>query len=105
MTSTRLRSATTTTPASRTSENKPDTMSSPPSISSTKGAQMKKRPSAIKSCTVEKRRNLKRDSTGFVECLGCVASFIQFSASGYYKLELLRPNGRNPPAEFRVSLL
>jgi hypothetical protein len=32
---------------------------------------------------VEKRRNLKRASTGFVECLGCVASFIQFSASVY----------------------
>src|SRR5438067_8519825 len=76
MTRTRLRSATATTPASRTSENKPDTMSSPPSISSTKGAQTKKRASAIKSCTVEKRRNLKRPSIGFVEYLGCVASFI-----------------------------
>ena len=59
----------------------------------------------MKSCTVEKRRNLKRASTGFVECLGCVASFIQFSASVYYKLEVTRHNGRNAPAEFRVSLL
>jgi iron only hydrogenase large subunit-like protein len=42
---------------------------------------------------VEKRRNLKRASTGFVECLGCVASFIQFSASVYYKLEVTRHNG------------
>src|SRR5437867_10754450 len=58
MTRTRLRSATATMPASRTSENRPDTMSSPPSISSTKGAQMKKRASAMRSCTVEKRRNL-----------------------------------------------
>src|SRR4051794_10222453 len=76
MSRTRLRFATATTPASRTNENKPDTMISPPSISSTKGTQMKNRASAIKSCTVEKRRNLKRASTGFVEGLGCVASFI-----------------------------
>ena len=36
---TRLRFATATTPANRASENKPGTMSSPPSISSTKGAR------------------------------------------------------------------
>src|SRR5256885_6804626 len=54
----RLRSATARTPASITSENKPDTISSPPCSSSTKGAAMKRRPSATKSCTVEKRRNL-----------------------------------------------
>src|SRR6266513_743036 len=46
------------TPATRTSENKADTMRSPPLISSTKGAQMKKSTSAIRSCTAEKRRNL-----------------------------------------------
>jgi len=61
---------------------------------------MKKRASAIKSCTAEKRRNLRRASTGFVECLRCVASFIQFFASAYYKLEVLRHNGRNAPANF-----
>src|SRR5882757_396303 len=105
MTMMRLRSATATTPASRTSENKADTMRSPPSISSTKGAQMKKRPSAIKSCTVEKRRNLKGANIGFVECLGWVASFIQFSASVYYKLEAPCHNGRDAPADFRVSPL
>src|SRR5207237_10495582 len=54
----RLRSATARTPATRTSENKADTMRSPPLISSTKGAQMKKATSAIRSCTAEKRRNL-----------------------------------------------
>src|SRR4029453_5765362 len=64
---------------SRNNEKKPDTMSSPPSISSTKGAQMKKRASAIKSCTVEKRRNLKRASTGFIDSFDFKVSMIQSS--------------------------
>src|SRR6185369_745969 len=34
-----------------------------------------------------------------------MASFIQFSASVCYTLEVPRQSGRNAPAEFRVSLL
>src|SRR5437773_829719 len=47
----RLRCATATTPATSTGENKPDTLRSPPLIYSTKGAQMKKATSPVRSGT------------------------------------------------------
>src|SRR6266446_2952150 len=64
MTRTYFRSATARTPATNTRESKSETIRSPPLISSTKGAQTKKRPRAMRSCTAEKRRNLSRGSTG-----------------------------------------
>ena len=45
-------------------------------ISSTKGAPVKRRASAIRSCTVEKRRNLSRRSTGFIGPVLDEVSFI-----------------------------
>ena len=60
----RFRSATANTPASRTNENKTDRMRWPPSSSSTKGADIKRTASAMRSCTVEKRWNLNRFNTG-----------------------------------------
>src|SRR5215472_2169767 len=65
----RFRSATAKTAASSTKENKTDRMSPPPSSSSTNGADTRRRTRATRSCTVEKRRNLRRSSTGFIEPL------------------------------------
>src|SRR4030095_3011284 len=58
-----------------TSENTPDTIRSPALSSSTKGAKMKKRTRAIRSCTAEKRRNLSRCRSG--PRFACTVSFIQ----------------------------
>jgi len=39
---------------------------------------MKKRPRAMRSCTVEKRRNLSRRGGGLIGCFDCSLWFIQF---------------------------
>src|SRR4029077_7120576 len=56
--------ATANTAASRTNENKADRMRWPPSSSSTKGAEIKRTATAMRSCTVEKHRNPSRSSIG-----------------------------------------
>jgi len=64
-----------------TRESKKDTMRSPPLISSTKGAQAKNRPRAMRSCTAEKRR-------GFGDFAACMISSIQLR-----KFRIFTPSG------------
>ena len=46
-----------------------------------KGAEIRRTTSAMRNCTVEKRRNLNRSSIGLIECLDCPVSFIQSSTT------------------------
>src|SRR6266542_6120410 len=82
MSRTRLRSATARTPASSTSENKIDTISSPPLTSSRNGKRKKSNARAISSSTVEKRR-IPNFGTGFGDSFAGRVSFIQLHSSRY----------------------
>src|SRR5262245_11551472 len=104
MTRVRFRSATATTAASRTNENNIDRMRWPPSSSSTKGAEIRRTASAMRSCTVEKRRNLNRFNRGFVECVECAASFIQFSTVFSATPKVAGHSDGNALTELGVSL-
>src|SRR5205814_6769548 len=68
-------------PSEQTNENKTDRVRWTASTSSTNGAPVRRAASTKRSCTVEKRRNLNRFNTGFIERLDCAVSLIQFSTS------------------------
>ena len=77
----RLRSATARIAASRTSESKNDRIRSPPSISSTKGAKMKKTARAISNCTAEKRRRPNRWAAGSRGSIARAVLFVSVTIS------------------------
>jgi hypothetical protein len=64
---------------------------------------------AMRSCTVEKRRNLSRSSIGLIECLDCAVSFIQFSTTVRCNAQLAgaqrqeRPDRTRPTTAFDFS--
>ena len=77
----RLRSATATMAASRTSENKNDRIRWPPLMSSTKGAKMKKRASAIRRCTAENRRCPNRSAARSRNSIARAVLFVSVTIS------------------------
>src|SRR4029450_13708654 len=104
MTRLRFRLATANTAAIRTNENNNDRMKWPPSSSSTNGAETRRMTRATRSCTVEKRRNLSRFNTRFIECLDSVVSFIQCSTVFSATPKVPGRSGGKTLSEFGVSL-